>query len=261
MTFRTFIVGAFASVLAASAVSAADLPSYKAPPPPPPPPVFSWEGFHIGISGSYAGGVSSHNSRIYGLTLGSIPVFPTSTSIGTSGFMVGYQNGYNWVFANGLVVGYESEFNYADVRATNSGAYLAGVGASSRLQWFGAERLRFGYAFGRFLPYITGGLAYGKVRPYGQQWVNGALFPASKSVWQAGFAVGAGVEYAVLDNWTIKAEYLFTRMKGASGASIGFPLVYRVTEGNNLDTHIARIGLNYQVKSFGALIGMPELGL
>jgi outer membrane immunogenic protein len=260
MTFRNFIFGAFASVLAVGAASAADLPSYKAPPPPPPP-AFSWEGFHIGISGSYAGGVSSHYSSIYTLRPGPFLVFPTTTSIGTSGFMVGYQNGYNWVFGNGLVVGYESEFNYADVRATNSGAFLAGVGASSRMQWFGAERLRFGYAFGRFLPYITGGLAYGKVRPYGQQWANGFVFPSSQSVWQAGFAVGAGLEYAILDNWTVKAEYLFTRMKGASGASIGFPFAYRMIQGNYLDTHIARIGVNYQVKSFGALIGMDNLGI
>ena len=73
MTFRTFIFGAFASVLAVSAASAADLPSYKAPPPPPLPPPFSWEGFHIGVSGSYAGGVSSQYSNLYALQ----PGFPS----------------------------------------------------------------------------------------------------------------------------------------------------------------------------------------
>lgn len=255
MTFKSYIVGAFASVLAVSAVSAADLPIYKAPPPPPPP-VFSWEGFHIGISGSYAGGVSNQYSQTYLLT-GAFLAIPTSTSFGTSGYLVGYQNGYNWVFANGLVAGYESEFNYADVRPTNARSYI-GAGASSRLQWFGMERLRFGYAFGRFLPYITGGLAYGKVLPYGQQW--GGLYPTNQSVWQGGFAIGAGIEYAILDNWTVKAEYIFTRMKGASSANLS-PFTYRTGTGNYLDTNIARIGVNYQVKSIGALIGMPELGL
>ena len=257
MTFKSFIVGAFASVLAVSAASAADLPSYKAPPPPPPP-VFSWEGFHIGISGSYAGGVSSHYSQLY-LLSGSFLAIPTSSSVGTSGYLVGYQNGYNWVFANGLVAGYESEFNYANVSATNTNGFFAGAGASTRLQWFGMERLRFGYAYGRFLPYITGGLAYGKVLPYGQQW--GALFPLSQSAWQGGFAIGAGIEYAFLDNWTVKAEYIFTRLKGASSANIIFPLAYRTSTGNYLDTNIARVGVNYQIKSFGALIGMPELGI
>ncbi|WP_292531808.1 outer membrane beta-barrel protein [Methylocystis sp.] len=258
MSFRSYVFGAFASVLAASAVSAADLPRYKAPPPPPPP-AFSWDGFHIGISGSYAGGVSSQYSQVYLLTPGAFLAIPTSSSIGTSGYLVGYQNGYNWVFANGLVAGYESEFNYAEVRATNTGTFFGGVSASSRLQWFGMERLRFGYAYGRFLPYITGGLAYGKVLPYGQQW--GGLFPVSQSVWQGGFAIGAGIEYAILDNWSIKAEYIFTRMKGATSANISFPFTYRTGTGNYLDTNIARIGVNYQVKSIGALIGMPELGL
>ena len=50
-------------------------------------------------------------------------------------------------------------------------------------------------------------------------------------------------------------------MKGASSANIGFPFTYRTGTGNYLDTNIARIGVNYQVKSIGALIGMPELGL
>ncbi|MBM3563550.1 MAG: porin family protein [Alphaproteobacteria bacterium] len=259
MTFKTFVIGAFASVLAVSAVSAADLPSYKAPPPPPLPPPFSWEGFHIGISGSYAGGVSSQNSQVYLLTPGSFVGIPTSSSIGTSGYLVGYQNGYNWVFANRLVAGYESEFNYANVRPTNTGAFNLGASAGSRLQWFGMERLRFGYAYGRFLPYITGGLAYGKVYPNGQQW--GGVFPTSQSFWQAGFAIGAGIEYAILDNWTIKAEYIFTRMKGATSANLAFPFAYRTGVGNYLDTNIARVGVNYQIKSFGALIGMPELGI
>ena len=85
--------------------------------------------------------------------------------------------------------------------------------------------------------------------------------PSNQSVWQGGFAIGAGIEYAILDNWTVKAEYIFTRMKGASSANIGFPFAYRTGTGNYLDTNIARIGVNYQVKSIGALIGMPELGL
>ncbi|MGD9539517.1 outer membrane protein [Methylocystis sp.] len=258
MSFRSFVVGAFASVLAVSAVSAADLPIYKAPPPPPPP-VFSWEGFHIGISGSYAGGDSSHYSQVYLLSPGPFLAIPTTTSIGTSGYLVGYQNGYNWVFANNVVVGYESEFNYANVHPTNTGAYYFGASAGSRLQWLGMERLRFGYAFGRFLPYITGGLAYGKVLPYGQFWGSG--FAVNRSVWQAGFAIGAGVEYAILDNWTVKAEYIFTRMNGSSSASIALPFAYRTATGNHLDTNIARVGVNYQIRSFGALIGMPELGI
>ena len=41
--------------------------------------------------------------NLYLLQPGPFLVFPTSNSIGTSGYLVGYQNGYNWVFANGIV--------------------------------------------------------------------------------------------------------------------------------------------------------------
>lgn len=261
MTFKALIIGAFASVLTIGAASAADLPSYKAPPPPPPPPPFSWEGWHIGINGAYGGGVASSSSTIYSFGVGAPGVGVwTTNSIGTSGYLVGYQSGYLWQFANGLVAGYESEFAYADIRANNSNNFF-GVGVNNRIDWFGTERLRFGYAYGRFLPYITGGLAYGRVTARGNDFFGGFILPNNSSNWQAGWTVGAGVEYAVLDHWSVKAEYLFAQMKGASGASFGFPSSYRIFDGRTLDTHIARVGVNYNVKSIGALFGMDNLGL
>lgn len=260
MTIKTFIAGALASFVLFGAASAADLPSYKAPPPPPPPPPFSWDGWHIGVSGAYGGGNASYSSNIYSFNPGT-PFFglPTSNSIGTSGYLVGYQSGYNWQFANGVVVGYEDEFSYADIRA-NTNSFVGG--SVARIQWFGTERLRFGYAFGRLLPYITGGLAYGKVQSSGSDFVNGMWFTGyNRPIWQAGWVVGAGLEYAVFDNWSVKAEYQFASLKGPSGSSIGFPAAYRVYQGNHLDTHIARFGVNYNVKSIGALFGWDNLGL
>lgn len=259
MTFKALIAGAFASVAVIGAAAAADLPSYKAPPPPPPP-MFSWEGWHIGINGAYGGGVANSSSTIYSFAPGAAVAFWTPNSIGTSGYLVGYQSGYTWQFANGLVAGYESEFAYADIRASNSNNFFGG-GVNNRIEWFGTERLRFGYAFGRILPYITGGLAYGRIRAQGNDFLGGFIFPSNTSAWQAGWTVGAGVEYAVLDHWSVKAEYLFARMKGLSGASVGVPFAYRIYDGNNLDTHIARVGVNYNVKSIGALFGFDNLGL
>jgi outer membrane immunogenic protein len=252
-------MGAMASLLAIGAAAAADLPIYKAPPPPPPPSIYNWTGGHVGVVGGYGGGSAAYTSYVTTF-LPALTANFANTSRGTSGFLVGFESGYSWQFANNVVLGYESEFNYADISTSNSGW---GAGQRTRLNWFGAERVRLGYAFGRFLPYITGGLAYGQLKTGGVDGGFGGLIFASTSysVWQAGWTVGAGLEYAVLDNVSIKAEYLYSSMNGPNGASLALPNGYRTFRGNGFDTNMARVGVNYQIKNFGALIGMPQLGI
>jgi opacity protein-like surface antigen len=63
-------------------------------------------------------------------------------------------------------------------------------------------RGRAGYAFDRLLPFITAGLAAGNVRAT----VPG--FPGG-TVTSAGWTIGAGLEFAVLSNVTVKGEYLY----------------------------------------------------
>jgi outer membrane immunogenic protein len=266
MTFKATVLGATASLLAFGTALAADLPSYKAPPPPPPPPaVFDWSGYHLGVSGGYAGGSASYQSNIYGLVGGSVAFANVPSSFGTSGYIVGVQSGVNWQLPNNIVLGYESDYNYTGVNSNNSGNY-AGLALNSDLRWWGAERLRFGYAFGRLLPYITGGLAYGQMHTNGVYNAGGLLFPTSTSHWQAGWTVGAGVEYGLFNNVSVKAEYLYSSLQGTSGSSVGIsslsfaPVAYRTFVGTSFDTHIARVGVNYHFKSVGALLGMPQLG-
>jgi outer membrane immunogenic protein len=263
MTFKATVLGATASLLAFGTALAADLQSYEAPPPPPPA-VFDWSGYHIGVSGGYAGGSASYVSNILGFTAGT--VYDVPSSYGRSGFIVGVQSGMSWQFSNNIVLGYESDYNYTDGNSSNSGGW-GGLALNNDLRYFGAERLRFGYAFGRILPYVTGGLAYGQFHTNGIFNAGGLLFPTADSNWQAGWTVGAGVEYAVFNNISVKAEYLYASMQGTSGMGVGYnaatlaPVAYRTYTVNSLDTHIARVGINYHFKSVGALIGMPELGL
>lgn len=257
MRLKATIVGALASALAFSAASAADLPSMKSPPVYAPP-IWNWTGWHIGVSGGYGGGAAAIDSNSWIFT----PPFAAvaaNTSANTSGFLVGVQSGFTWQFANNYVVGYESEFNYADVRSSNGGAFGLGAGRVG-IEWFGAERVRFGYAMGRILPYITGGLAYGRFRDNQNNLFGGFLLPSNVSKWHAGWTVGAGVEYAMWDKLSIKAEYLFSRIDGPAGTGVA-PGIYSSFRVREFDTHIARVGLNYQIKNFGELVGMPGLGI
>lgn len=255
MKMTSFILGVCASALSIGCAVAADLPSYKSAPAAPPP-AFTWTGWHIGVNGGWGGGTVESQANIQFLGFGAVNV---QRSFSTSGFVVGGQHGYMWQLPNNVVVGYESDYQYADV----SGRDTAFGTSGQRLEWFGTERLRFGYAFGRFLPYFTGGLVYGRISANGAGLAGGFWFPVSGSSTHAGWTVGAGLEYALWGNLSVKAEYLYAEMQGAYGSTLGVPLAggfpavmtYRTPA---FGTHIARAGLNYKV-DIGGLLGIPGL--
>jgi outer membrane immunogenic protein len=260
MNYKASVLGALASVIALGAASAADLPSRKEAPVAAPA-VFTWTGWHGGISGGYAGGNADYNATLYSITALPGASWSVNPSIGTSGWLIGYTGGYSWQLSNDIVVGYENDFNYANV--SNNGGVLASGGVNSRLNWFGTERLRFGYAMGRFLPYITGGFAYGRIN--GTSWTSGyeAMIPIGNSGdrWRGGWAVGGGLEYAVTDTISIKGEYLYASIGAPNGSAVGWGgNTFAVVNGGNYNLNIARGGINYHIKSFSKFFGIDALG-
>ena len=107
-------------------------------------------------------------------------------------------------------------------------------GCQTRNHWLSTVRGRLGYAFDRILPYVTAGLAVGDI--------NATLpgFPGG-SVTSAGWTVGAGIEYAVVGNVSVKAEYLFVSLSDFNcGLNCGL-----VGNGNvSFYSNIGRLGLN-----------------
>ena len=261
MNFKASIFGACASVIALSAASAADLPSRKAPVAPPPP-AFSWTGWHGGVVGGYAGGDANYNVNLYSALAAPGAAWKRNPSAGTSGFTVGYEAGYSWQLSNNVVLGYESDFTYMSISPDGGRTYYGGV--NSNLNYFGSERLRIGYAMDRLLPYITGGFAYGYFDGVSYGSTNGAWISSGSSTnrWGGGWTVGAGLEYALMNNWSVKAEYLYSSLTAPSGGSAvsltGNTIA--VVNGGNYNVNMARVGVNYRLKSFGALLGLDSLG-
>lgn len=80
----------------------------------------------------------------------------------------------------------------------------------TKINWLGTTRLRLGYVpTERMLLSVTGGVAYGGVKASLTDYYG---FDTSTSKTKAGYAVGAGLEYALADNWTVKAEYLYANL-------------------------------------------------
>jgi outer membrane immunogenic protein len=183
---KRFLLASVGVLTLASLAQAADLPRQvvtKAPPYVAP--YYNWTGFYVGVNGGGGWGTTKWDS---------------TNSFDVSGGLVGGTVGYNWQFGT-WVLGLEGDLDWADINGTTSSPGCIGGNCMSRNTWLGTARGRVGYAFDRWMPYITGGAAFGNVD---------ATHPnaTGSSSTQAGWAAGAGVEFAVINNVTAKVEYL-----------------------------------------------------
>ena len=197
------------TVLAVAAMSstafAADLPSRKAPPVYiPPPPVFTWTGVYIGAQIGYQWGTS-------GTDLASaLPL-----AYNANGVTGGAHVGYNYQF-NQFVVGLEGDVNGLSYNGTNN--LGGGFAFSTRETIDGSVRGRVGYAWDRALIYATGGAAFAGIK--NSYTLFGA--PTSINATRVGWTVGGGVEYAIDNNWSVRAEYRYTDYGKYSQFPFGF---------------------------------------
>ena len=174
--------------MAGSAV-AADLPAREASPAPAPVfTVFSWTGVYVGAHLGYAHGESRWRSPFAGAA------FATPKPAGIFG---GGQIGYNHQIGS-IVLGLEGDLS-TGVRDTSRWSNPA-FRARASTQYLGSVRARAGYAVDRALCYVTGGVGFAdwkyRTITFGRR-IGGN---------NVGWTLGAGVEYAVTKNWSVKAE-------------------------------------------------------
>ena len=221
---RSLIAGylALAALAAAPSAQAADLglaPLYKAPPPATA--AYNWSGFYLGANGGGAFG----DSRWQGTGNGKVDL---------SGGMAGGTAGFNWQTGS-VVLGVEGDIDWGGLSGSTASAACPGGSCGSSETWLSTVRGRAGYAFDRFLPYVTGGLAVGDIRAATPGLPGG-------SATNTGWTVGGGVEFALPGNWSAKAEYLHVDLGSFNcGAGCGGT----PNENVALRENVFRAGVNY----------------
>jgi len=237
------LFGAVAIVASAQTVSAADMPVKTAPPSAATIVAPNWAGFYVGIAGGYGWGRAEQTDAT--------PF--SSGSYDTAGGVIGGNLGYNWQ-SGPVVFGLETDLSYANITGSTVGTDPASGHCNvpvtpphcdSSIAALGTVRGRVGYTWKNLLPYVTGGLAYGKLN--GSEGVPGT--GGSGSAWAAGWTVGAGLEAALAPNWSAKVEYLYV--------DLGNPTVFNdvfigvtVPQSVRTTASIVRLGVNYR---FGSL--------
>jgi outer membrane immunogenic protein len=216
---KRFTLAAYARRLAAAMALpsyAADMsrPDFKAPSSAAP---WNWTGFYIGINGGYGFGKSNWTN-----------VGATTGDFNVSGALAGGTIGYN--LQTGLWVwGAEADIDASSIKGTD-----ATICCETKNDWLATARGRIGYAMDRWLPFLTGGVAFGDVK------MTPVRFPAETST-KIGWTAGGGLEFAFQGAGSAKVEYLYVDLGKAScdvttcGVATDVPF----------KTSIVRGGINY----------------
>jgi outer membrane immunogenic protein len=217
---RIVVAGAFAFGVAGQGL-AADLPPPVAPPPRAPAtyipaaPISNWGGVYLGVNGGFAFANTYWNDPA---------VWTGNGPFSMDGWQAGGTIGANYQWGQ-FVLGVEGD-----------GDWTKQKGTVSESNWLATGRARAGYAFDRILFYGTGGVAV-----INRMVSAGGAFPHVTGT-QAGWVAGAGVEWAFLENWTGKVEYLHVEPSNQPCPVTSCGMATTVP----LQEDILRVGVNYK---------------
>lgn len=221
---------------------------------------FDWAGFYLG---AHLGGLANLNdiSDPLGRSLFGNP------NRETGGF-AGVQLGYN-VQSGTLVYGLEADISIPESEGTSTCSALSGSfvnsNCRSRIDAFGTLAARIGLALGedgRALIYGKGGAAWyaGSLdmatNDYTMGRAGNAFTTHSDDVSHWGWTIGAGAEYALAGNWSLKAEYNYADFGSQSVRLLpsavlddaGTPVeAIGARQGHvSNDLHAFKLGVNYR---------------
>jgi len=248
---KVLLLAASAAVLSSQVFAADMINSYEPAPVAAavPASAFNWSGAYIGAHLGYGWGETHDINN------------PQAEAKDIDGILGGLQVGYNAHLPNNIVLGVEASASFADIneewfgRDTNEfNSYYT----EDKVEAVGALKARLGYAMDNFLPYVTGGLAIARTKhvlgcdqdlvdqTLGCQ-ANEGSFETSQSDTTVGWTVGAGAEYAFDQNWSLKAEYLYTDI-GTNTVTLVDPNATAPINDREFDTHFHTVsfGINYR---------------
>ena len=260
MNTKAVLIAAGVAALASHA-QAADLRG-TLPPEPLPPSADPWTGFHIGALVGYA------DAADHGLVRNEVDAKSYTFHRSDDSIVGGGEIGYDMrVGATPVVLGLEADATAGDIKA--KGPTTLSI---SHTQTFSTNRDdidviatlrgRLGYALDRTLIYATGGLAIRDGETIRTQYYTPTFaIPFSSTPKYAdrvhdtalGYVVGAGIEYAFADHWSVKAEYNYLRFDDMTAdyphglASVDDANIFNASRSFSEETiHLAKLGFNYR---------------
>jgi len=215
---------------------------------------YNWTGFYVGAHVGDGWGSARGFDEIAVPPLGDVSAQPLRGAFG------GGQIGYNHQFGR-VVLGTEFSASLGGPSGRQdcfeTAAIIVGDNFSCHVkqQWSGQFLTRLGYAFddGRMLPYILGGVSFARFQATHE--ISDPILLISAS-WgdthtHVSPAIGAGFQYALMNDWSFGFEYLYTPygtqryasdVMGPLAPAPGFPGAFT----QNISAQSLRLVLNYK---------------
>lgn len=207
---------------------------------PMPPACPNWTGFYLGGFGGYKFASTDTDFTATGAYFGPDPIDIADKAVleekapdnlDTSGAEVGGVIGYNHQW-NKWVFGLEASGGYVWLDESHSTGTFT-VPATQDVYvvstWFESHYLvtagpRIGYAFCKWLPYVTGGVAIGDIEFHQDQHQTfNVLYDEGGTISETkvGWMVGGGLQYAISDHWSVRAQYQYIDLGCVDFTGIG----------------------------------------
>jgi opacity protein-like surface antigen len=177
---------------------------------------FAWTGCYAGghVGGGWASkDVTDPVQLVQDAFLGlGTTVGVTTVTTNPSGYLIGGQFGCDYQFAGNVVIGVEGAISGGNLKDTVSTALPLGnpgdsVQITAHTDFISSATLRLGYSFDRLLLYVKGGGAWVSDKYSAVGMFQFVGFDFEGLDWRGGWTAGAGAEWALWRNWSIKLEY------------------------------------------------------
>ncbi len=236
----------------------------------------NWTRFYAGINTGWGWSSFSAAETPFG-TAAIEDIIPQSLKANTNGPLFGGQIGYNHQFDR-VLLGIEADLDGTGIQgnaqststsikslgSVPNGTSNNGFSVNQNTRMLGSVRGRLGTEVNFFnqhpgLAYFTAGYAWRQLQ--NNVTANGNVvgvnywseMASSNYTWnKSGYALGAGGEWQIASNWSLRAEYMFYGFSGTNNNGMIFPNavpagagVNVATSNNNVNT--VRFGVNYLV--------------
>jgi outer membrane immunogenic protein len=217
-------------------------------------PVLNWTGFYAGGHLGWAW-VEEEKTLLSDAAGAFAP--GTRFCCDRTGFIGGAQLGFNWQIRN-WVLGVEGDWSWTNSQTTvvQNSTIIPGFVQSNfaKDKWYATLTGRIGYAVDRSLIYVKGGAAWlNSDRGATETGVPGIgnVAQATRNDTFSGWTLGAGIEWALMSNWSVKAEYNYmdfgTKTRTFSNASpAAIAGTFAGTDSFDTYVHVAKVGFNYR---------------
>jgi outer membrane immunogenic protein len=261
VSMKKLVLAGVAVLALASArpAAAADIPvpAYQ---PQPAIVLFSWTGFYICAHGGGGWGRKETTTAPY--LFGAALIAPAPATIDVSGWLAGGQIGANYQ-VGAWVFGAEAQASWANLAgssvctgtSTTAGVVTPVSGTCNvKVNALGTIAGRVGWAWDRLLVYGKGGVAWTNDK---YNWESATVLQpslaANETRW--GWMVGAGIEYALAQNWSVKVEYNYLDFgtKRIFFTSTGLVPQPPFDEDIRQKIQVVKVGLNYKFDWGGPL--------